>query len=118
MKVAFDIDDTLIIPSVANDTGKDIVNPEILALYRAHQENGDYMILWSGSGTLWCMKWNRDLDLKCDEIRVKQKYEDDDVDICYDDCIVNLAKENIRVKRVRNSISRSHWNKTKHNSYQ
>jgi len=113
MIIAFDIDDTLIIPSVANDSWQDIWNPENIAKYLEHQRNGDYMILWSGSGTDWANHWNNKLWLNSDEIRVKQWYEDYPVDICYDDCVVNLAKENIRVKRVRNSISRKEWNKTK-----
>ena len=111
-KVAFDIDDTLTIPSVANDSWENIVNTETLALYRSHQEQWDYMILWSGSGVKWCEYWNEKLGLNCNEIREKKYY--DDVDICYDDCVVDLAKENIRVKRVNNWISRNEWNKTKH----
>ena len=113
MIVAFDIDDTLIIPSVANNSWINIANMDNINKYREHQRNGDYMILWSGSGTEWCEYWNKEFELNADEIRVKQWYEDSPIDICYDDCIVNLAKENIRVKRVNNSVSRKEWNKTK-----
>lgn len=35
------------------------------------------------------------------------------VDIAYDDMEVDLAKVNIRVKRINNSVSRAVWNKTK-----
>lgn len=40
---------------------------------------------------------------------------DDDyaVDLCFDDCDVDLAKINIKVKRVKNNISRAEWNKRK-----
>lgn len=111
MKIAFDIDDTLIIPSVANDTEKNIWNEENIKKYFEHKERWDYMILWSGSWTKWCEHWNEKLWLNADEIR--QKIKSDDIDICYDDCIVNLAIQNIRVKRIRNNISRKDWNKTK-----
>ncbi len=113
MIVAFDIDDTLIIPSVATYHWKNVANKKVLAIYREHQRNGDYMILWSGSGTKWCEYWNEELKLNCDEIRVKQVYPDSPVDICYDDCVVNLAKENRRVMRFNNQISRKEWNKQK-----
>jgi hypothetical protein len=36
-----------------------------------------------------------------------------DIDICFDDMEVDLAKVNIRVKRFNNSISRKEWNVTK-----
>lgn len=113
MKVAFDIDDTLIIPSVANPSWQNIWNTENIALYKKLQSEWHYMILWSWSGIKWCEYWNDKLNLNCDEIRVKQFYPDSPVDICYDDCVVDLAIENIRVKRVNNSISRKEWNKTK-----
>lgn len=113
MKVAFDIDDTLIIPSIVSESWENEGNMENIAKYMEHKEKGDYMILWSGSGTTWAHNWNEKLQLNADEIRVKMKYEDSPVDICYDDCIVDLAKVNIKVKRVRNSISRKEWNKTK-----
>jgi len=111
MKIAFDIDDTLIIPSVV--TGAiDIPNYETIAIYRWFQAQGHTMILWSGSGADWCSVWNVKLGLKCDEIRVKQK--DLEVDLAFDDCEVDLAKVNIKVKRISNNISREIWNKTKH----
>lgn len=37
----------------------------------------------------------------------------DVVDIAFDDCDVDLAKVNIKVKRIENSISRMEWNKSK-----
>ena len=109
--ISFDIDDTIIIPSVANPTWENIGNPENIALYKKHQSEGHYMILWSGSGQEWAKMWWENLWLNPDEIREKVKSED--VDICYDDCIVDLAKENIRVKRVNNKVSRKEWNNTK-----
>lgn len=111
MKIAFDIDDTIIVPSVV--TGNvDTPNYDTIALYKWFQSQGCHMILWSGSGVDWATRWGEKLGLQPDEIRVKQKSED--VDICFDDCIVDLAKVNVRVKRFNNNIERKEWNKTKH----
>jgi len=111
--VAFDIDDTLIIPSVATGLQIDTPNYENIAIYRFLQAQGNYMILWSGSGVDWAETWGEKLGLKPDAIYVKEKNQN--VDICFDDCLVDLAKVNIKVKRLNNSISRELWNKTKRN---
>ena len=110
MKIAFDIDDTIIIPSVVTGD-KDIPNYEVIAVYRFFQAQGFHMILWSGSGMDWAKMWGEKLGLKPDEIRIKQA--SDDVDICFDDCDVKLSKVNVKVGRVANNISRELWNKTK-----
>lgn len=110
MKIAFDVDDTLIVPSVVTKT-QDTPNYETIALYKWFQDQGHHMIIWSGSGVDWCAYWDKNLGLQCDEIRIKEK--SDDVDICFDDCDVDLAKVNVRVKRFNNSVSRADWNKTK-----
>jgi len=108
MKIAFDVDDTLIIPSVA--TGLDINTPnyDTIAIYKWFQIQGFYMIIWSGSGIDWATRWAEKLGLQPNEIRVKEK--SDDIDIAFDDCEVDLARVNIRVKRLNNSISRKEWN--------
>jgi hypothetical protein len=110
MKIAFDIDDTLIVPSVVTGI-RDTPNYETIAVYKWFQSQGYHMILWSGSGVDWARHWNEVLGLKTDEIRIKQK--SDDVDICFDDCEVDLATVNIKVKRFNNEISRKDWNETK-----
>jgi hypothetical protein len=110
MKIAFDVDDTLIIPSVVTGN-RDIPNYETIAIYRWFQAQGCHMIIWSGSGVDWASAWGEKLGLQPDEIRVKQA--SDDVDIAFDDCEVKLGKVNLRVKRVANNISREIWNKTK-----
>jgi hypothetical protein len=112
MKIAFDIDDTLIVPSVVTGT-IDTPNYENIALYKWFQSQGYYMVLWSGSGMDWCKVWNEKLGLQADEIRIKQK--SDDIDICFDDCDVDLARVNIKVQRFNNNISRKEWNKNKRN---
>ena len=110
MKIAFDIDDTMIVPSVVTGV-VDTPNYDTIAIYHWFKAQGCHMILWSGSGVDWCRHWNEKLGLECDEIRVKQKSED--VDICFDDCDVDLARSNVKVKRFNNSISRKEWNETK-----
>lgn len=126
--IAFDVDDTLIVPSVV--TGhRDVPNYETIALYKWFQAQGNHMIIWSGSGIDWCKMWNEKLGLNCDEIRIKEKihscvlrhmhtdacftHSPTVVDIAFDDCDVDLAKVNINVKRFNNDISRKDWNQTK-----
>ena len=110
MNIAFDVDDTLIVPSVV--TGSvDTPNYETIAIYRWFQAQGHHMIIWSGSGIDWATRWAEKLGLQPDEIRLKEKAED--VDMAFDDCDVDLAKVNIQVKRFDNHISRKVWNKEK-----
>ena len=110
MNIAFDVDDTLIVPSVVTGN-RDTPNYDTIALYKWFQSQGHHMIIWSGSGIDWAAAWNEKLGLQCDEIRIKQK--SDDIDICFDDCDVDLAKVNVKVRRFNNSVSRAEWNKNK-----
>lgn len=117
MIVAFDVDDTLIVPSVAVGFGNDVPNYETVHLALWHLAQGHRVVIWSGSGVDWANRWALKLGLHQAEIWVKQKEVRDDgtpiVDIAYDDMEVDLAKVNIRVKRINNSVSRAVWNKTK-----
>lgn len=115
MKIAFDVDDTLLVPSVAGGFGRDTPNYDTIALYKWFQAQGNHMIIWSGSGVDWAKTWSEKLGLNADEFPIKQKR--DDVDIAFDDCDVDLAKVNVKVKRINNSASRADWNKTKRNAY-
>ena len=111
MKIAFDIDDTLIIPAVATGSDRDTPNYDTIALYKWIQKQGNEMILWSGSGRDWALAWGEKLALWPFTVRVKEK--SDDIDIAFDDCDVDLAKVNVKVSRTNNSVSREDWNKTK-----
>ena len=111
MKIAFDVDDTLIVPSVATGLDRDTPNYDTIAIYKWFQSQGHHMIIWSGSGVDWARTWADKLGLNPDEIRIKQK--SNDVDIAFDDCDVELAKVNIKVKRLNNGISRKDWNENK-----
>jgi len=108
--IAFDVDDTLIVPSVATGFDRDTPNYENISLFRWFKAQGHYMIIWSGSGVDWAKTWAEKLGLEADEFLVKEKREGY-IDIAFDDCEVDLAKVNIRVKRINNSVSRNEWNK-------
>lgn len=112
MKIAFDIDDTLIVPSVVTGLGMDTPNYDTIAIFKWFQNQGYAVGVWSGSGMDWAKTWAEKLGLKPDFIYVKEKRED--IDIAFDDCDVDLAKVNVRVKRINNSVSRKDWNENKH----
>lgn len=116
MKIAFDIDDTILIPAVATTSGDNVPNYDVIAIYRWFQSQGHFMILWSGSGTDWAKRWGEKFDLNPDEVRAKLQLNGKpwpDIDLAFDDCDVDLGKVNIKVKRIKNSISRADWNKNK-----
>jgi len=117
--VAFDVDDTLIVPSVAVGFGNDVPNYDIVHQAMFHLALGHTVVIWSGSGKDWAQRWSEKLGLVHENIHIwtKEKVLDSNnqplVDIAYDDMEVQLAKVNIRVKRINNSVSRAVWNKTK-----
>lgn len=45
MKVAFDVDDTLLVPSVAGGFPVDTPNHDVIAIYRWFQAQGHHMII-------------------------------------------------------------------------
>jgi hypothetical protein len=114
MKIAFDIDDTLIIPSVVTGN-RDIPNFDTIAIYRWFQAQGYEMVLWSGSGCDWAQTWGEKLGLEPFEVRVKSA-DYDDILIAFDDCDVLLGIANVKVKRLDNFVSRKEWNKNKKSS--
>lgn len=111
MIIAWDMDDCLIVPSIATGLDTDTPNYENIAIYRWFQEQGHTMVVWSGGGVDYATKWAMKLGLSPDYVWLKEK--NPDVDLCFDDCIVDLAKVNIRVKRANNSVSRKEWNEHK-----
>ena len=111
MRIAFDIDDTLIIPSVATGLDRDTPNYETIAILKWFQAQGHEIILWSGSGYDWAQTWGEKLGLTPFTALLKEKRPD--IDIAFDDCDVDLAKVNVKVKRINNGVSRAEWNKTK-----
>lgn len=110
MKIAFDVDDTLLVPSVASGFGRDTPNYEVIEVYKWFQAQGHTMIIWSGSGIDWAKTWAEKFGLIADDFPVKGAYP---VDIAFDDCDVSLGTVNVKVKRLNNGISRKDWNETK-----
>jgi hypothetical protein len=113
MIIAFDVDDTLLIPSVATGLSVDTPNYETIAIYKWFQSQGHYMIVWSGSGVDYARKWAEKLGLEPDAVYAKTKFGGQGADIAFDDCDVDLAKVNVKVKRINNNISRKEWNANK-----
>jgi len=108
MKIAFDVDDTLLIPSVAFN-GREIPNYDTVAMFKWFEAQGNDMIIWSGSGCDWASTWAEKLGLKARIIRKGAE----EVDIAFDDCDVKLGTVNVKVKRINNHISRREWNEIK-----
>jgi len=109
--VAWDIDDTLILPSVATGFDTDVPNYENIAIYKWFQAQGCYMIIWSGGGQDYAEMWANKLGLEADKIFAKDTRMKGDIDLAFDDMDIDLAKINIKVKRLNNSVSRKEWNK-------
>lgn len=112
MRIAFDVDDTLIIPSVVTGA-RDVPNYETIAIFRWFQAQGHEMIIWSGSGVDWATTWAEKLGLTATILPKTRRL---DIDLVFDDCDVDLGQVNIKVKRFNNDISRKEWNKTKRES--
>ena len=110
--VAFDVDDTLIIPACATGFDTDTPNYETIALYRWFQSQGNYMIIWSGGGADYAKQWAGKLGLTADEYHDKSPEEEDGkakarhVDLVFDDRDTKLGTVNVKVKRLKNSIVR------------
>lgn len=112
MIVAFDVDDCLIIPAVATGLPIDTPNYDTIAVYRWFQAQGHTMWVWSGGGQDYARMWAEKLGLQADAVWAKGPVSDDGVsapykpDIAFDDCIVDLATVNVRVKRLNNQRKR------------
>lgn len=112
MIIAWDVDDSLILPPEATGRtdGRDVPNYELIAVYRWFQSQGHRMIVWSGGGEDYARMWADKLGLEPDEVHAKGPMKDLKgnplVDICFDDCIVDLARVNIQVRRKNNQQKR------------
>lgn len=104
MKIAFDVDDTLIIPAVATQYDRDVPNYDVINLYRWFQAQGFHMIIWSGGGEDYARMWADKLGLTADEIVAKSPRSD--IDLTFDDADMEYGKINIKVKRINNKVIR------------
>lgn len=105
--IAFDTDDTLIVPSCATGFDTDVPNYDTIAVYKWFQAQGHYMIIWSGGGADYAKQWAEKFGLRADEYLTKGDPANHlHVDIAFDDCDVQLATVNVKVKRKKNNIVR------------
>lgn len=117
LKIAFDVDDTLVIPGCVNKSKRDEPNYEVIAVYRFLKAQGHYMIIHSGGGEDYARMWGEKLGLDADDYRAKVEYDGQErnaIDLAFDDCDIEIAKVNVKVKRVSNGIERMCHNSREH----
>jgi hypothetical protein len=109
MIVAFDVDDTILSPPEATGLDRDTPNYDVIAIYRWFQAQGNEMWIWSGGGKDYAQTWADKLGLKPDKVFGKTDRSDfkEIVDLTFDDCDVDLAKVNVKVKRTNNHVTRT-----------
>lgn len=116
LRIAFDIDDTLILPAIATGLSTDTPNYEVIEIYKFFQKQGHTMIIWSGGGKDYARVWAKKLGLDPNAILEKNK-EGNAIDICFDDSDVDLATVNVKIKRINNSVDRRHDTRPKIESF-
>ncbi len=118
--VAFDVDDTLIIPAIATGFDRDVPNYDTIAVYRWFQAQGHTMIVWSGGGEDYARMWGEKLGLNADhyvdkhcplrELPWNTRADTNHVatrpDITFDDGDLTLGTVNVKVRRVNNAVVR------------
>lgn len=108
--VAFDVDDTLIVPAVATGFDRDVPNYDTIAVYRWFQAQGNVMIVWSGGGEDYARQWADKLGLVADHYLDKHTSQQSGwhnvVDLAFDDSDLTLATVNVKVKRLNNKVIR------------
>ena len=110
--VAFDVDDTLIVPAVATGFDRDVPNYETIAVYRWFQAQGCTMVIWSGGGEDYARMWAGKLGLTADYYVDKHFAQAHPLllgkpDIAFDDSsYLDLGVVNVQVKRVNNGVVR------------
>lgn len=105
MRIAFDVDDTLLLPPEANGLPYDSPSYDTIAIYRWFQAQGHTMIIWSGGGVDYARHWADKLGLNPDAVIPKNA--NGGIDIAFDDCNVELGTVNVKVKRLNNSVTRT-----------
>ena len=103
--IAFDVDDTLVVPACATGFDRDVPNYDTIAVYRWLQAQGHEMVIWSGGGANYARVWADRLGLVADY------YEDKRnssllVDLAFDDSDLELATVNLKVRRINNKVVR------------
>lgn len=107
--VAFDVDDTLIVPACATGFDRDVPNYDTIAVYRWFQAQGHEMVVWSGGGADYARHWADKLGLEASYYLDKHAAKAEGIivpDIAFDDGDIRLATVNVKVKRLKNGIVR------------
>lgn len=93
MRIAFDVDGTLIRKSY---TGRDVPRHDVIDLLNWFIDHGHTVFVWSGGGADYASEWVEKLGLET-VAGILSKYEYHNIDLCFDDEEVELAKLNFRV---------------------
>lgn len=98
MKIAFDVDDTLI----KHDKGtlQSHPNYDLIQVLRWFHRNGDRIFVWSAGGIDYAQMWVNKLGLT-DFVKVIPKNNYDGktkIDVAFDDVDTNLATVDIKVR--------------------
>jgi trehalose-6-phosphatase len=94
VKIAFDVDDTLI---TMNEAGENVPRYEIITILSALYTMTDAtIIVWSGSGVDWATRWTEKLGIS--DIVVVIPKGSEEVDIAFDDQEVTLGKVNLQIR--------------------
>lgn len=95
MKIAFDVDGTLIKKSAE---GRDIPRFEVIFLLNCLKVLGNEIFVWSGSGFDYAQTWCDKLGISDQvEVIIKELSLINQVDLAIDDEDVTLGKTNMRV---------------------
>jgi hydroxymethylpyrimidine pyrophosphatase-like HAD family hydrolase len=97
MNIAFDVDDTLVL---WKEKGKYDLNVRVIFLLDEYFRDGNKIYIWSGGGPDYAKHICRliGIDYMVDGYIVKEKRHD--IDVCYDDQKVKLAKTNVCVTNL------------------
>lgn len=114
MKIAFDIDDTLW-KIVKDDSPrpdgvgatcacglhvKQVADDDMIAIAEAFLRAGHEVFVWSAGGIPYATSWlSRFVPHWAGKVGVISKEKEWDMDVCFDDQEVDLARVNVRVRR-------------------
>jgi hypothetical protein len=104
LKVAFDIDDTLYkVEHYADLDGfprfRQVPDYELIQVLKWFVNNKDEVYVWSAGGIDYAETIMKKLGLD-KYVKIIQKGEGTDIDLCFDDEDVTLAKTNVQIDRL------------------
>jgi len=92
MRIAFDVDNTLIKKGI---DGRDVPRYEVIELLQWFADQRHHVYVWSGGGFDYARDWAEKLGLY--NVGILSKDDTHNIDISVDDEDVELAKINIKV---------------------